>query len=204
MKNLGKQIARRGSTRRGEVLHGLVEIFLSEGFLAFSLEDLAARLQCSKSTLYAVAPSKEQLITAVVRSFFRDATERVEERLTIEHDPVERIHVYLEAISTELAPASRMFFADLASFEPAHQIYLQNTAIAARRVQELVSAVERGGAAVDAAFVGVVAGTMMQSIQRGEVTIATSLTAAQAYGLLADLIVAGVMNEPRAATLCRP
>src|SRR5690606_22990951 len=70
----------RGSARRAEVLEGLVELFLAEGFMAFSLDDLAARLQCSKPTLYGVAPSKEQLITAVVRSFFRGATTRVDER----------------------------------------------------------------------------------------------------------------------------
>ena len=184
----------RGSTRRTEILHGLVDIFLAEGFLQFSLEDLATRLQCSKSTLYAVAPSKEQLIAAVVRSFFRGATDRVERTLATEVEPVVRIHVYLEAISNELAPASNRFFADLASFAPAREIYLQNTAIAARRVQDLVGAAKGPSSTVDAAFLGVVAGTMMESIQRGEVAAATSITDAQAYRLLANLIVAGVTN----------
>src|SRR5262245_23155210 len=95
----------RRSTRRGEILDGLVHLFLAEGFLHFSLEDLAIRLQCSKSTLYVVAPSKEQLIAAVVRAFFRRATDHVEESLADETDPVQRIRVYLEAISRELAPA---------------------------------------------------------------------------------------------------
>lgn len=182
----------RLSTRRAEILDGLVRIFLLEGFLDFSLEDLAVRLQCSKSTLYAVAPSKEQLISAVVRDFFRSATEHVEARLEGEHDPVKRIGLYLEAISRELAPASTRFFDDLSAFAPAREIYLQNTAIAARRVQDLVSAAERPERAVDAVFVGAVAGSVMESIQRGEMGAATSLTDAEAYRMLADLIVAGV------------
>lgn len=186
----------RRSARRAEILDELVQIFLAHGFLDFSLEDLAARLQCSKSTLYAVAPSKEQLITAVVRAFFRRATERVEKTLEAEHDPLKRIGVYLEAISRELAPASSTFFADLSAFGPAREIYLNNTAIAAQRVQQLVMEAEPPGHAVDAAFIGAVAGTIMASIQRGELTAATSLTAAEAYRLLADLIVAGVTRVP--------
>ncbi|MBC2864983.1 TetR/AcrR family transcriptional regulator [Streptomyces mexicanus] len=188
----------RQSTRRAEILTGLVEIFLNEGFLDFSLEDLAVRLQCSKSTLYVVAPSKEQLIVAVVRAFFREATDRVEERVTTEPDPVKRIGVYLDAISRELAPASSKFFADLSSFAPAHEIYLHNTAIATRRVQELVAAAEPSGHTVNAVFLGAVAGTVMESIQRGELGATTSLTDAEAYRLLADLIVAGVTKAPGA------
>src|SRR5689334_1877464 len=96
----------RGSARRAEILDGLVDLFLAEGFLAFNMDDLAVRLQCSKSTLYSVAASKEQLIAAVVRSFFREASERVEQLSAEASDPVERIATYLEAIAQELAPAS--------------------------------------------------------------------------------------------------
>ena len=179
------------SARRDEVLDGLVALFLAEGFRSFSIEDWAARLQCSKSTLYLVAASKEQLITAAVRAFFRRATDRVEARVAEESDPIGRIGTYLEAISTELAPASARFFADLGEFAPAREIYLRNTAIAATRVQELVTAANREGS-LDAAFVGAVAGTVMEAIQRGEIETMTSLNDAAAYRLLADLIVAGV------------
>lgn len=186
----------RYSARRAEILTGMVGLFLAEGFLAFSVDDLAARLQCSKSTLYLVAPSKEQLITAAVRAFFRSATDRVDARLADETDPVRRIGTYLEAISAELAPASSMFFADLDAFAPAREIYLRNTAIAVGRVQELVRAAEPPGRTVDAAFIGVVAGAVMESIQRGEMQTMTSLSDAASYRLLADLIVAGVAGAP--------
>jgi AcrR family transcriptional regulator len=188
--------APRHSARRAEILAGLVELFLAAGFLDFSVEDLAERLQCSKSTLYAVAPSKEQLITAVVRAFFRRATERVEARLALETDPVVRIGTYLEAISAELAPASSAFFADLDMFAPAREIYVRNTAIAARRVQELVQAAELPGRTLDATFIGAVAGATMESIQRGEMEAMTGLGSATAYRRLADLIVAGVTGAP--------
>lgn len=189
----------RRSARRAQILDGLVELFLEAGFLEFSVEDLAERLQCSKSTLYAVAPSKEQLITAVVRAFFRGATERVEARLAREADPVGRIRGYLEAISAELAPASTAFFADLDRFGPAREIYAHNTAIAAHRVQELVQAARLAGRVLDAAFIGAVAGATMESIQRGEMAAMTGLGSAAAYRSLADLIIAGVTGGPEAS-----
>ncbi len=182
----------RPSARREELLTGLIEIFLAEGFTGFSVEDLAIRLQCSKSTLYAVAPSKEQLVSAVVRAFFRRAAERVEARLAADSDPVSRIGVYLDAIAAELAPASAAFYTDLDSFAPAREIYSQNTAFAARRVQDLVRDAQRPGRPVNAAFIGAVAAQVMESIQQGQIRALTSLDDAAAYRALADLIAAGV------------
>jgi len=184
----------RRSARREQILDGLIALFLAEGFLGFSVEDLADRLQCSKSTLYAVAPSKEQLISAVVRAFFQRATERIDATLAREADPLTRISTYLDAISAELAPASDAFFADLDLFRPAREIYAHNTAIAARKVQDLVQAADLTGRTIGAAFIGAVAGATMESIQRGDVAAMTGIGGSDAYRLLADLILASVQD----------
>lgn len=188
---------RRATPRRAVVLEGLVDLFLAEGFLDFAVEDLAARLQCSKSTLYTVAPSKEQLITAVVREFFRSSTAQVEARLAAEPEPVLRIRTYLDAIAEALSPASAEFYADVNEFAPAREIYLHNTAVAARRVQDLVIRATGPQATMDAAFIGAVAAAVMSSIQSGEMEATTSLNDATAYRLLADLITAGVPGKGR-------
>lgn len=183
----------RGRTsRRDAVLSGLVDLFLAEGFAEFSVDELAARLQCSKSTLYDIAPSKEQLITAVVRTFFRTATERVEAKVAPYDDPTEQIGAYLTAIAHELAPATPSFYADLQGFAPAHEIYSQNTSIAARRVRQLVQAAAPATSADGAAFVGAICAQSMESIQRGELEAMTGIDDATAYQLLADLVVRGI------------
>ena len=43
----------------------------------YTLDDLATHLRCSKSTLYALASSKEQLAVRVVTHFFRGAADRI-------------------------------------------------------------------------------------------------------------------------------
>lgn len=177
------------SGRIAALRDGIIDIVLAEGFLDLQLSDLAARLNCSKSTLYGIAPSKEQLLTSIVRTFFRRATERVEAAVDPSAPAVDRIGAYLNAVAVELAPASQQFFADLERFAPAGDIYRQNTQIAASRVQDLVVEAAPG---IDPQFLGTVARLMMESIHRGDVSRATGLDDSSAYRALADLILAGV------------
>ncbi|QXJ26325.1 TetR/AcrR family transcriptional regulator [Actinomadura graeca] len=179
----------RAERRREDLVERLIEVFLDRGFAGLSVAELAAVLHCSKSTLYAVAPSREQIIVTVVRAFFRRATARVEAALDGGADPRDRVGAYLRAISDALAPASPAFFADLDAFAPAREIYQRNTAFAVRRVQGLVTEADPGGDA-DAAFVGAVAGQVMESIHRGEIKARTGLDDSAAYAALASLIVA--------------
>src|SRR3954471_19129109 len=99
-----------GMTRRqAQLLDQLEELFLAEGFARFTLDELAVRLRCSKSTLYALAGSKEQLAHRVVKHFFRKATETVEAQTGRETDPGLRVIAYLSAVARALAPASPAF-----------------------------------------------------------------------------------------------
>jgi AcrR family transcriptional regulator len=177
------------SGRTAVLLDGLIDIALTDGFADLQMSDLAGRLNCSKSTLYAIAPSKEQLLVTIVRTFFRRATERVERAVDPAAPAIDRIDAYLTAVAAELAPASPAFFADLERFAPAGDIYRQNTQIAATRVQELVHEAAPG---IDPTFLGAVARLLMESIHRGDISRATGLDDSAAYRALAQLILAAV------------
>src|SRR5690348_720009 len=96
------QLTGRAARRRGELLDSLTALFLAEGFLEFGVGDLATRLRCSRSTLYLVAQSKEQIVLASLRHFFRGAAQRVEARVEREPDPGERLATYLRSVAREL------------------------------------------------------------------------------------------------------
>ncbi len=181
----------QSATRRDVLIEELVELFLVDGFTRFRVEQFAAHLRCSKSTVYTIAPSKEQIVTTVVRAFFRRATERVEARMIDAGSPAQRIGNYLEAISAELQPASAAFFADVDTYAPALEIYRRNTEIAAERVRQLV-AEGMGAVQLNAAFVGAVAGVTMEHIHRGHIEALTGLDDSAAYRALADLIAAAI------------
>ncbi|MEO6199974.1 MAG: TetR/AcrR family transcriptional regulator [Cryobacterium sp.] len=184
----------RWSARQDELFGQLVELFLREGFSDITLAAAATRLRCSKTTIYSLASSREQLVRSVVVHFFRGAAERVEQKLSAAVDPAGRIGVYLRAVGGELRPASAAFFDDVAAFPPANEIYERNTRIAAGRVRELISeGVEQGSfRPVPAAFVAEAVTAVMVRIQQRQISAATGLTDAQAYDELATLIVQGI------------
>lgn len=188
------------SRRREELLDQLVSLFLAEGFRHFTLDGLSARLHCSKSTLYTLGQTKDQVTVNVVRRFFRTATGQVESAIAGPRfaTPGDRIAGYLHAIGDALRPASAAFMADLAAHAFAREIYEQNTAIAARRVGELIAAGVSSGEfrPVHAAFVADTAAATMARIQSGAVLAATGLADADAYDELAAVLLEGI-RSPR-------
>lgn len=180
---------------RGDVLlDQLIELYLAEGFSGFGVGDLAARLACSRSTLYQVAASKEQIILTAVRGYFRRAADRIEERVEAETDIGQRLQVYLAAVSDELAPASDRFYADVAAYPPARELYEANTRRAAQRVQDIVVSGVAVGALrpVNARFVGAAVAEVMTAIQGGRIEAAAGLDDADAYRELSDLVFSAV------------
>ena len=188
----------RAAARREELLAGLRELFLAEGFRGFGVGELAERLRCSRTTLYSLAPTKEQLVVKVVRAWFRDGAASIEAFVAASDDPVDRIERYLRAVAATLAPASARFHADLSAFEPAAEIYRRNTEVAVERVRALVTEGVDAGALrpVDAVFVGAVAARVMTGIQDGGIGAATGLDDAAAYEHLADLLLDGLRIRP--------
>ena len=180
--------------RQAELLDQLEALFLVEGFARFTLEDLAVRLHCSKSTLYALADSKEQLATRVIRHFFRKATEVVEARTVTEGDPARRVTAYLSAVAVALAPAGPAFHRDLDNFALGREVYERNTAMAADRVRELIAEGVAQGRfrEVHPALIADTVTTLLFRIGRGDTARATGLDDATAYRELAALLLHGI------------
>lgn len=180
--------------RRDALIERLVDLIQARGFANASVDELARELRCSKSTLYAIADTKERIILTGVRRFFARSTALVEQQLAASPAaPLDRIRAYLLAISDALTPAAPAFFADLDAWESTRAIYRDNTHAAAARVKQLVD--EAMPNRPDAIFIGAVAGQIMESIHRGNIEQASGLDDAAAYRYLADLIVRGLNSD---------
>jgi AcrR family transcriptional regulator len=184
--------------RRAELLEALEELLLSEGFTALTVDDMARRLQCSKATLYSVASSKEQLVIALTRHFFRQATEEIETAVASVADPRRRISTYLAGVGSAMSRCSPTFYNDMVGYAPTAAIYSANSTAAARRVRELIDDGVRAGAlrAVDGTFAGQLTALAIEGIQSGVLLGNTGLTAGQAYGEMADLLLHGLAARP--------
>ena len=172
----------------------LLALFLREGFAQFTLDDLAARLHCSKSTLYALAPSKEQLARRVVSRFFRDATEHVEKRVATAADARERIAFYLQGAADELTPASPKFLADIAAYAPTQAVYERNAHAAAARIRAFITDGVAEGIfrEVHARLFGEMAGWLIEGIQTGVLGRRADVSHAEAFAALSDLLLGGL------------
>ncbi len=188
----GGSALRHGRTaRQQDLLRRLVDLFAAEGFSRFTLDDLAERLHCSKTTLYALASSKPELVLAAVQEFFRASVPVVEARVAQAGDPGERVTAYLLAVADQLRPLSREFMADLLASRATAEVYSLNTGAAATRIRELIAEGMEAGAfrAVNAEFVAEVVAATMAAIQRGELFARMEMTDAEAYAELASLVV---------------
>jgi len=184
--------------RRAALLGALEELLLSEGFTALTVDDMARRLQCSKATLYSVASSKEQLVVALTKLFFRQATEDIETAVASVADPLRRISTYLAGVGSAMSRCSPAFYADMVGFAPTAAIYSANSSAAARRVRELIDAGAQAGAlrAVDGTFAGQLTALAIEGIQSGVLLGSTGLTAGQAYREMSDLLLHGLAAHP--------
>ena len=186
--------ARSLSPRQQVVLDAVVDLILEQGFSGLSLDDLAARANCSKSTLYTLATSKEQLVARCVEHYFRRAATRIEEKVGRRRTSAARLRTYLSAVAEELAAASEAFLTDVAMHEATRLSYQNHTNAAADRVRQLVSeGIDVGEFdPVHARFLGEVTAAAMDAIERGGITERTGLSHAQAYAELATLTLSTV------------
>jgi AcrR family transcriptional regulator len=190
-----RPVPRPGPTRRqADLLDRLRDLVLAEGFSHLTVDDMSARLRCSKTTLYALAPSKEQLAALVVTHFFKGATAQVETALAAAPPGPARVPAYLDAIAVALAPASPEFFDDVAGFGPTRAVYRANAEAASARVRGLLAEGVASGSfhEVHTGFVAELLGLAVEAIQRGEVTRRTGLSDAEAFAELSGLVVRGL------------
>lgn len=68
----------RSERKRRAILDAATEIFLLHGFLGTSMDEVAARAEVSKQTVYKQFASKEALFIEIVRSMTGDAAGRVQ------------------------------------------------------------------------------------------------------------------------------
>ncbi|MEA5358904.1 TetR/AcrR family transcriptional regulator [Amycolatopsis sp., V23-08] len=188
------EASRRPTARQRALLADLEALFLAEGFAAFTLDDIAGRLRCSKSTLYALAPSKEQLAVKVVAQFFRGAAERIEERIAGIDDAPKLIGEYLAGVAEHLNRASATFMRDIAEFAPARETYQVNSRFAAQRIRAFIDKGVADGVFRDvhARLVAEMTGLIVEGIQTGVLAQRTEVSDAEAFTALGELLLGGL------------
>ncbi|MFC4903036.1 TetR/AcrR family transcriptional regulator [Kocuria oceani] len=196
MTDLTPPVAARGAAartpRQQQLFDELLGIFLREGFRGFTMDGAAARLHCSKATVYALAGSRDELVRAVLVAFFKQVSRGTEEALRGPGGAGQRLSAYLEAMAEQLQPASARFLQDVAGSPVASEVYERNTRIASAKLAELVAEGVAGGEfrPVPTGFIAEVISSAMDRIQQR--TGLGGVEGPGAYRELGLLIVGGI------------
>jgi AcrR family transcriptional regulator len=194
---LGRRRERALTDRQRELLDQMENLF-ANGFADLTMAGLAARLNCSLRTLYALAPSRDELVLVVVdRSLWR--TGRVA-REAIGHDlaPLDALRAYLEAATVAVSGWTESFARDLAAVPAARQLAGEHNEYVFAVTRTLLDlGVERGDIPdVDTAAVARVLAGLGGFFSRPHVIPTLRSSPKEAADGVVDLVLRGLMSLP--------
>ncbi len=102
------------SPRLREILDQIEEIVVDEGFHHLTVSELAARLRCSRRTLYELAESRDELVLVVLDRRLRRIGRQARRQLREADGPAELFSAFLTVPFQELHQHGARFSADIA------------------------------------------------------------------------------------------
>jgi AcrR family transcriptional regulator len=114
---------RRFSPRQKEVLDVIETVFLREGIRGVRMGQLADEAGCSRSTLYELAPSREDLLLLVLDRMMRRIEQRGAEAIAAAEDPVARVRAMLTSGALDFATLGPGFLDAVRHHPPARLLF---------------------------------------------------------------------------------
>ena len=198
---LSRQRERELTDRQRQILDEL-EGLVADGFADLTMAELAGQLNCSLRTLYALAPSRDELVLIVIdRSLWRIgrvARDAIGDDLA----PLDAVCAYLEAATVAVSRWNEGFARDLAEVPAAQQLQDGHNEYLFAVTRTLLDlAVERGDiAAVDTAAVARVLAGLGQFFSRPTVIPTLRSSPKQAADEVVDLIIGGLLAAAEGAS----
>lgn len=190
---LDRQRERGLTDRQRQILDEMEELVVG-GFAELTMAELAARLNCSLRTLYALAPSRDELVLMVIdRSLWRIgrvARDAIGDDLA----PLAAIRAYLEAATVAVSGRTEGFARDLTTVPAAKQLADEHNAYLFEVTRTLLDlAVERGDVdAVDTSAVARVLAGLGSFFSRPEVIPTLRSSPKEAADEVVDLVLDGL------------
>ncbi|MBI2962161.1 MAG: TetR/AcrR family transcriptional regulator [Deltaproteobacteria bacterium] len=187
---------RSPSPRARRTLEALEEIFLREGFRRISVGEIAARLHCSRRTLYELAAAKEDLFLLVLDTFLRRIRRLGDEAALGAADLAGRIERYLAPGIRETARASNVFFADVAGLPPARRLFDAHQQARIAGLRAMVAEGARRGVfrGFDPHLVAEVFIGAYRRVSQPDFLAAANLSITEAYAELSRLLRHGLLH----------
>ncbi len=184
------------TARQLEILDTLDESVLSGGFADLTMAEIARRMTCSLRTLYGIAPSKEELVLAVVDRRLHRIGREAMQALDSDDPPLERLRAYLRATNLALQPTTVLFSRDFAKLPGARQLADAHAGYIVSMTRALLDeAVEtRAIEPLDTAALSLVLGRLGREFARPELESLIEKSPRETADAIAEIILAGLVK----------
>lgn len=185
------------SRRAQEVFAFIEAIVLEEGFARLTIGELAERLECSKRTIYELAPSKNELVMRILSAFFSGIRDDAARAIALEADPSRRIYVYLQAGVHAATNLSSRAVADIDRWEPARSIWQQHLDLRVQGLRELLENGIAHGAFrdVNPQFVAEIVFAGLNRLRQPDFYTRTGVSASSAFQEYYRILLTGLLAE---------
>ncbi|MFA5939166.1 MAG: TetR/AcrR family transcriptional regulator [Sinimarinibacterium sp.] len=130
---------RQFSERQQELLAQLERLFLREGFSRLTIGDIVERLSCSRTTLYQIARSKEDLVLVVVDRWQQRMQQRAVELRRGLDKAADIFYAWSELSVEELADMSIQFLDDVNQAIAVRQLVNHYNAHSIRAIEQILA-----------------------------------------------------------------
>ena len=159
---LAPEVERALSERQREILDALEALAMQDGFAELTMAQLAARVNCSLRTLYALAPRKDALLLTEIDRRLHRIGRAAMAAIEPDMDALSALRAYLEAATIAVAPTTEAFARQLATVPGAEELTTAHanyvTAVTERLLERAVA--ERQIEPVDTGALALVLGGM--------------------------------------------
>lgn len=193
-------MARRPDEKRKEqLLQDLTELMLSEGLSVFRVGELAKRMRCSRSTLYKLAPSKDELMRLLFIRYVDEALAAADSAAQACDSAAEKILVYVDVLRIHQDRGSLTFWRDVRDFDLTRGVLDVGVARGYRMIQKYMDeGIASGEFRADAntEFLSYLVWLCARAARDPEVLERFGLSSGQAMDELGRFIVCGMEPPP--------
>lgn len=189
--------------RSAETLEALEALILAEGFSRLSVSEIAARLRCSKRTLYEFAPSKKMLVLMALDNFFSRIRQEADHMTDNTLDPERLVYEYLQVGEHASERLSQAVVADIDEWEPARTLWRKHIRL---RVDGMCRIIDNGVKAgffreVPSAFIAEVVFASINRLREPDFNDSTGLTISEAFHELYEMLLHSLMRSEAVSEL---
>ena len=184
------------SKRQSEILDALEELFLERGFRAVAVADMTSTARCSRTTLYELAPTKEEIFLLVLERMLWRTDQEGRVAAGRKKAPAARVEAYLTVNAGVIARAGVAFGSDVDHYKPAVRLLsdyaLNGVATISEMIDDGIAAGEFRD--VDSKFAAQLIVTMIQQTTAQEFLASSDLPWPDAVRDAFDLILYGLVG----------